>query len=107
MKIHREKLAWAAGFFEGEGCFHRNKGSSKNSSPDYGTLQIAQVNPEPLDKFRAVFPFLYPARPQGKNQIWALRSGKFEHVQAVVAALWPWLSTKRRQQAKLALTGVK
>lgn len=50
------ELAWAAGFFDGEGCVRfRTCKSRPNRSREYGVLsiQVSQVHREPLDRFRA------------------------------------------------------
>lgn len=41
-----EKLAWVAGFFEGEGCFRVNFSKGKYKCAH---VQVAQVSREPLD----------------------------------------------------------
>ena len=51
------ELAWAAGFFDGEGCvrWRTCKETRNNRTREYGSfsLQIAQVHREPLDRFAA------------------------------------------------------
>jgi hypothetical protein len=42
------------------------------------------------------------ARPQ-----WMWRLGRFEHVQALVAAMWPFLGARRRLQCMRALRGLR
>jgi hypothetical protein len=88
----REEMAWAAGFFEGEGNFSR-KG-----------LAVAQVNREPLDRLKEITGFgtiRGPYRNRGPIFLWEINS--FELIQAFVAMVWPWLSERRREQARKAL----
>ena len=94
-KPRTEEIAWAAGFYEGEG-----------SVSALGTLvaQITQVNREPLERFVPIFGGrIHSIR--GTNTIgplhgWyvggALALSFFEQVE-------PWLSDKRRVQIKTAL----
>lgn len=97
--LDREELAWAAGFFDGEGCTtydvqHRLK------------VQIGQIDREVLDRFqravggvgRIYGPYPTKRYPQFRYQIHS-----HEGVQFVVAALWPWPGTIKRKQALNAL----
>jgi len=45
-------------------------------------------------------PYIKPNR----KPIWIWQSGSFEHVQAVMAMLWPWLQQRRRLRIKELLT---
>lgn len=44
--MNREELAWAAGFFDGEGCFSYSK------SGQYVCVSIGQTVREPLERFK-------------------------------------------------------
>lgn len=60
-------LAWAAGFFDGEGCILIRK-SSKNAHAI--RITISQVNPSPIKKFKDLFGgHISYQRP--KNQKWS------------------------------------
>lgn len=48
MSVDVRDLHWAAGFLEGEGCFHFSKARHLHVS-------VAQVNKEPLDRLRNIF----------------------------------------------------
>ena len=51
MEISREKLAWAAGLFEGEGCFYINeKGKYVNAT-------VTSTDKDVLDAFLQVIGF--------------------------------------------------
>lgn len=108
--FNREKLAWAAGFFDGEGttsCSYAGKGSVVRTLK----LSIPQIHREELDRFRdAVLefgsvggPYYYP----NKNPIWRYQCWKYEHSQAIIAMLWTFLSTSKREQAANALLEVR
>jgi hypothetical protein len=108
----REELAWAAGLFDGEGCIGVYPGIRQNrhNTSHYITLQmsIGQSDRQVLDRFyQAVgrlgnvggpYTYAYKLAPYYR---WQAR--KFEHVQAIVAMLWTFLSPIKRQQATEAL----
>lgn len=112
-----EPLAWAAGFFDGEGAFTCTvNGGTQRSVKDYpGTprfqAQIGQsYSPETLWRFRAAVGVGNVTGPYGSTlermgrYRWQYAVTKFEDAQQVVCSLWPWLSTPKRQQAADALT---
>ena len=112
MKFNREELAWAAGLFDGEGhvgCHVRRDKRSPNETKRI-VLQIAQNDPQVLERFqRAVFglgqiggPYQQKSR-FNRKVMWYFRTGSFEHIQAIIAALWIFLSPIKKAQAKQAL----
>jgi hypothetical protein len=104
MKIDRERLAWAAGFFEGEGCIAtRSEGIG---------LQVTQADVECLARLAAIFGFgtvrsIRAGGSLGKKPLFIWATWNYEHVQAFVAAVWPWLSERRKIQARRALKAVQ
>lgn len=110
MKINREELAWAAGLFEGEGCFSvsTNKGDRK---PKYSpSATVVSTDEDVLQRFALVIGFgtisSRPLLPKHKP-IFAWHVQNFEHFQALVALLWPWLHNRRRTRAKEILLGAR
>src|SRR5713226_1805901 len=103
----REEFAWAAGFFEGEGTIRARDG--------YPELALGQAThdgaiPNSLLKFQRTMGGLgwimgpiQPSNPWSKLPQFVWGSARFEHVQCVIAALWPWLSSRRRDEARRAL----
>lgn len=111
--MNRIELAWAAGFFDGEGSTVLAGANSRRVHPatgrrrDYPTpsVSISQHNtPECLERFRAAVggvgridgPRIYR---QFDSPRWTYAARTHESAQAVVAALWPFLSTPKRDQA--------
>jgi hypothetical protein len=104
--VDREKLAWAAGFFDGEGCF------SFTDKAAYASVSIVQVERRPLERFQDAIgglgtiygPYfkLYPGR-MSKQPWHQYRAYRREHVQAIAALLWFKLGETKRQQAKTVL----
>ena len=114
-ELRREQLAWAAGFVDGEGSFHLDrkgfrKGQRRHPHPRF---EVGQAEPKILRRFRQAVGFANPVNgPYGNTKKDAKRPAKptwvygvsgHEHVQALLALLWPWLGQTKRQQAKVAL----
>lgn len=96
-KLDTHELAWAAGFFDGEGTTHFHP----NGLPQ---LSIGQVDREPLERFqRAVLGLgriVGPYKDTSKRKpITVYRVSNWRGAQAVIALLWKFLSTAKRQQA--------
>lgn len=104
--IDREEAAYCAGFFEGEGSIrHRVYNGGKKHSI---ILVISQVELFPLELFReyvGVGNIHGPQYRSGNQPIHRLEISNFEEVQHCVAVMWNWLSPKRKEQCKEALTG--
>ena len=109
----REDLAWAAGFFDGEGCTYL--GRLNRSGTRFAAASISQTEPSTLQRFRTALGLGTVAGPYGphpgdkcRSPMWSWRVNSFEETQASIAMLWCWLSTPKRAQAKriLALSDV-
>ena len=99
--MNREELAWAAGFFDGEGCTYWNK------SGGHIGLNVCQActsgqPAETLQRFRAAVGGLGKLNRKSPTA-YALVVQNFEHVQAIIAMLWFWLSDRKREQYKKTL----
>ena len=98
----REELAWAAGFFDGEGSTGFNDPIRK-----YGRMSIHQVDRRSLFRFRAAVLDRGTIRgPYDKDtgqpiSLWECTT--FQTVQAVLAMLWPFLGEAKKEQAKPVL----
>jgi hypothetical protein len=105
------ELAWAAGFFDGEGHISSrpHKSSRYNARSHRLILHVAQVPREPLDRLQRALGGMGHMRlytpPEWKRSqpIWSLTVGRWTDIQAAVAMLWPYLSGPKREQAKTAL----
>ena len=97
----REELAWAAGFFDGEGCF------SYTDRGRHGVATIGQTDMRPLERLRQAvlvgkiygpYDKKHPGRVSKRPQ-WNYRAHRREHVQAIAAMLWFKLGPVKRRQA--------
>lgn len=107
---NRENLAWAAGFFDGEGTTSCVKHLHKYNYP---VLVVAQSEPSVLLKFQSIFgmgkvngPYKYKNRPNNQPY-YQYRVHGFEKVQAIVAMMWNWLGERKKAQAIKILSGVQ
>ena len=96
LNISREELAWAAGLFEGEGSIIPvGKAVS---------LSLTMCDEEVVKRFNAIFGVgqIRPRKKLAKHYKtpWEWRCGRFEHSQAVLAMMWPWLGSRRKARAK-------
>ena len=95
------ELAWAAGFFDGEGCscIQRRQGGKYLGI----ALQISQCNIENLERFLAAVdqgtirgPYI--GRNPNSNPSWRWRVGNAEGVHEVMKQLWPYLGSIKKKQ---------
>ena len=98
-------LAWAAGFLDGEGCFHIAERKSRQYVYVQGVIKANQVEPEPIQKLHNMFGGQYSERNiktvTGKT-VYEWTCNSFENQIAVVPLLLPYFLVKQHQ-AKLVL----
>ena len=103
----RERLAWAAGFFEAEGCISHSKRSGV-------CVSITQTDTEVLERFRAALGLGRIYGPYtskhgdgiSRKPHYFYRATGHHHTQAIVAMIWTWLGDEKRRQAVAALNRV-
>jgi hypothetical protein len=114
IQINREELAWAAGFFDGEGTSRATPSRYKRGDKVQGVqlhLSIGQCDRDVLDRFKKAvlnLGFVYgPYQKKNRDKpYYAFHSQGFEQTQAIMAMLWPFLSDIKRAQAKKAMITV-
>lgn len=100
--MNREELAWAAGFFDGEGSFTHG-GNTGPGSGRYAVVRITQTDAAVLHRFRRAVtsigrvtgPHLTAHRPAFHYCAYGN-----EKSQAIGAMLWAFLSPPKRVQFK-------
>lgn len=98
-------LAWAAGFLEGEGNFYANTRANKHVS--HG-VRAVQKFAEPLYKLQAMFggsvSLTHKAGPKYPNAYpeWRVYGAR---ARGVMLTLFSFLSSRRRGQVRVALSG--
>lgn len=109
MDINREELAWAAGLFDGEGSIYIRKEKAKTSDRilKYIQIDIGQTDRQVLDRFQKAVnglgkvygPYTTRSRVHKEwNQRWEFKGASFEHVQAIIAMLYQFLSPVKQGQ---------
>jgi hypothetical protein len=112
--MDRRELDWASGLFEGEGCISLASDSSRTRTK-WVTLSLSMTDEAPVRRFHAAVAGLGYVRTVKRNlpngqayekTVWLWQTGRFEHVQAVIALLWFGLGPRRRAKATEALSMV-
>lgn len=104
MQLSREDVAWAAGFFDGEGNVRNSAKASGSKFVMFG-LGLDQNDPELLYRFRDIFG-CGAVRARNGRKCHQYTITKFEDAQFVAACMWPWLSVRRKEQISSALVAV-
>jgi len=96
-------LAWAAGFFDGEGT--TTTLNAKRDKYVYLRCSIAQKNVELLNKFKEVVGVgsIYKSNTR---EVYNWNCYKYEEVIQILNALWPYLGEQKKQQAITSLNKV-
>lgn len=94
------EIAWAAGFFEGEGCM-----SFRNTN--CVTLLIGSTDLDALEKMQSICGgSIYGGKmkPKSTKPIWTWQLSKTEEVHAVLVALEPWFCSRRAEKARESIS---
>jgi hypothetical protein len=108
--INREELAWAAGLFDGEGTFYCGlNAQSRGYKIPCLTVKLSNTCYPVVQRFQTAIMGLGHLYNRNMPKVhWKpqliFSTGKFEHAQAIIAMLWPFLSEAKRKQARAALT---
>lgn len=119
-KTRAEELAWAAGLFEGEGCFTSKTNGRAGSTARYPVCEMRSTDKTTLDRFLRVVRIgkIYGPYPQygagakdskyaGRvyKPVWTWTAYGPEKVGAILKLLKPGLSKRRRDRAAEILSG--
>jgi len=96
-------IAWAAGFFDGEGCTSVLK--SKRDKYSYIRMGVSQKVHECLDKFHSIVQ-LGNIYTSNTRDIRSWNCYKQDDVEQTLNLLWPYLSEVKKQQAICAIDKV-
>ena len=105
MELNAYEVAWAAGFFDGEGSTLIRR---QSRTPQVA-VQVAQTDPRALERFKAAVGGLgnitgpYKAKSIRHKEKWSFSAASFEQAQAILATLWRFLGPVKRQQALVVL----
>lgn len=103
------ELAWAAGFFDGEGCVSVRNDRRPGRTPRL-QLDIEQTDERPLVRFQAAVGrgrmTLRPSRAPSRKALYRLNMAHQDTIDTM-AAVWPYLSEPKREQFIAALRTVE
>lgn len=96
------ELAWAAGFFDGEGCVSLTR--NRDRRPMGMQFSVGQVDERPLRRLRAALDLgsitIRKTMPRnGKRLPMILSINRQDDIRAALEMLWPFLSEPKREQA--------
>lgn len=99
-----EQIAWAAGLFEGEGCFHA---STRKTGKRVVAMRLSMTDRDVVDRFASIMPYgtvRTPRRMSGEGRehhkpIHEWNSQTAVHVVEMVNMLLPYLGARRRAKA--------
>jgi hypothetical protein len=103
----KSEIAWAAGLYEGEGnlgqqnYYKDRKGKRCVRHTPQFQLRVFMTDREPVEKFQQVFGggLASPKLRRGYNRImYGVTIWKLPEIQKAVIAMWPYLSSRRREQ---------
>lgn len=105
------ELAWAAGFFDGEGtagCYLHNKSKLSVQDERYcARMTIGQSDPEVLIRFQSAVgvgnvrgPYKYA---YNKTPLWCWSLAKIGEIKIASGAIFPYLSSIKQQQLTQAI----
>ena len=100
------ELAWAAGFFDGEGTVYCR---TRHQKYKYVNAEVAQRDRRPLDRFCAAVGLGKVIDRKGRGNtkphyMWVCYTQ--EDIKTVFEKLWPFLSDPKKEQYERALAGV-
>lgn len=105
--MDRDRLAWAAGFFEAEGSLSHHL--PKGRRTPRATLDVSQKGaggtPEVLERFRHAMGCGQVFGPY-RGYLYYWRTHDVALIAEVVVSLWPWLSVEKRAQMVKTLEAV-
>lgn len=105
--------AWAAGFYDGEGCTSVCKRRRKDGTIYYSLkITIRQVDRQVLDKFAHIMGFnnvsgpYVPPKNKGKQQPYHTYTASGRSARWVIDILWPYLGDAKRNQYLKCITTI-
>ena len=95
------ELAWAAGFFDGEGSILLGNHYKKGVQYRYLRANVQQNDRRPLDRFVAAVGAGKVNGPYAGNRVNPIHNWNVNSAVAlgVIGRLWPYLSAPKREQA--------
>lgn len=94
-----ERIAWCGGFFDGEGCFNYTRNPGLQTRITHTDLELLERFATTIGIGHVYGPYAPHGTSGGKRPHYVFSISGFEGMQAILAMLWPWLSSRRRLTA--------
>jgi hypothetical protein len=100
--LDTHEVAWAAGFFDGEGCSYFTRNQRGVVQP---CTEVNQVHPAVLHRFQRALDGVgsmrvRPDHPKHRpNPMWSFYTRSWRPTLTVLTLLWPYLGIVKREQA--------
>lgn len=94
------ELAWAAGFFDGEGCTSIATNRNYAFHHKYPRLGLTQKHPEVLERFKQAVSGVNKIHKVNNREEYRYITQSYPEVKRILNLLWPYLSTLKKEQAK-------
>ena len=98
----REKVLYAAGLFDGEGCLHLKKASGKKHKSDKWRLTLASTDFDIVNNFYAAMldkgTVVGPYCVSNRKPYWVWSTIVQSDIYALVVMMYPFLSARRKQK---------
>lgn len=100
------EIAWAAGLFEGEGCFRITKARGKSQC---AMLVLQMTDRDAVQRFRDIVGagnVRTQLRPEGHKTIYCTDVASRPDVERIIRAFMPWLCARRKAKAQELLAHI-
>ncbi len=101
--LDTHQLAWAAGFFDGEGSTYLgHHGKQRYPTP---CADVSQIHAEVLHRFLEAVGGIGSVRVRPdkhesrRHQMWSYQTRNWRDTQTILTLLWPYLASQKREQA--------
>lgn len=99
----RENMAWATGLYEGEGCVSLDRSQGRVCAH----MALGMTDLDVVQDFADIVGVGHlqhrPYAQVNRKPMWYWRLNTFADLQALAAAMWPWLHGRRRGQIRRCL----
>lgn len=98
------ELAWASGYFEGEGCFSLAKRKDRPTGRPQAAASVRNTDEDTLRRFHAAVGCgsvaAYQPQVKGYKPFWQWSVRGYPCTRCVIILLYPWLGERRRAKAE-------
>lgn len=101
MKLNRDELIWASGFYDGDGTLCKYI-DGRDTTPRL-VLSISQKDNRPLIRFKNAFNNWGNIHQKNVNDIYGYSCYRFDRIQQMCILMWPYLCNPKKEQISIKL----